>query len=60
MEDEDGIILEQKEDIMNRWKEYGAQQFERPKEEEPLVEEQIPPDEQEPPLLVWVREIHQV
>ena len=41
--DEDGIVLEQMEDILNRWKKYGAQLFERPKEEESLVEEQIPP-----------------
>ena len=43
IKDEDGIVLEQKEDILNRWKKYGAQLFERPKEEESLVEEQIPP-----------------
>ena len=53
IKDEDGIVLEQKEDILNRWKEYGAQLFgKRPKEEEPLVEGQIPPDEQEPSPLV--------
>ena len=41
-----------KKHILNRWREYGAQLFERPKQEEPLVEEQIPPNEQEtPPLL---------
>ena len=52
IKDKDGIVLEQKEDILKRWKEYGAELFERPKEEEPLVEEQIPPGDQQPlPLL---------
>ena len=52
VKDKDGNVLDQKEDIMNRWKEYGAELFERPGEEEPLTEEHISPEEQEPPPLL--------
>ena len=49
IKDEGGIVLEQKDEILNRWKEYGAQLFERPEKEEPMTEEQISQHEQEPP-----------
>ena len=49
---EDGIVLEQKRNTLNRWNGYGVQVFEKPKEGEPLVEDQIFPDEQEPPPLL--------
>ena len=52
IKDKDGKILDQKKDIMERWKEYGAELFERPVGEAPLTEERTPVDEQEPPPLL--------
>ena len=45
-------VLDQKERIMERKKEYGAALFERPDGESPMTENRLPPDEQEPPPLL--------
>ena len=37
---------------MERWKEYGAELFERPDGELPMTENRLPPNEQEPPPLL--------
>ena len=44
-----GEILEQREEILERWREYRAELFKRPEDEEPLQEETIPVEQQEPP-----------
>ena len=36
---------------MERWKEYGAELFERSNGKSPMTENNLPPDEQEPPPL---------
>ena len=52
IKDKDGSVLNQKESIMERWKEYGAELFERPDGELPMTENRLPPNEQEPPPLL--------
>jgi len=47
-----GEVLVQRSDILERWREYGAELFERPKGEPPLTEESILSEEQEPPPLL--------
>ena len=49
IKDKDGSVLDQKESITERWKEYGAELFERPDGELPMTENRLPPNEQEPP-----------
>ena len=51
IKDKDGNVLDQKESIMERWREYGAELFERPDGELPMTENRLPPNEQEPPPL---------
>ena len=50
--DKDGNVLDQKESIMERWREYGAELFERPDGKLPMTENRLPPNEQEPPPLL--------
>jgi hypothetical protein len=52
IKDEDGNVLDQREDILERWKDYGAKLFERPEGEVPLTEDRVPSEEQEPPPLL--------
>ena len=52
IKDKDGSALGQKESIMERWKEYGAELFERPDGELQMNENRLPPNEQEPPQLL--------
>ena len=46
IKDKDGSVLDQKESIMERWKEYGAELSERPDGELPMTENRLPPNEQ--------------
>ena len=52
IKDKDGNVLDQKESIMERWREYGAELFVRPDGELPMTENRLPPNEQEPPPLL--------
>ena len=45
IKDEDGNVLDQREDILERWKDYGAKLFERPEGEVPLTEDRVPSEE---------------
>ena len=49
MKDKDGSVLDQKESIMEIWKEYGSELFERPNGEVLMTENRLPPNKQEPP-----------
>ena len=52
IKDRDGNVLNESEDIMNRWKEYGGKLFEKPEGEEPLSMPKTPIEEAEPPPLI--------
>ena len=52
IKDKDGNVLDQKESIMERWREYGAKLFERPEGQLLMTENRLPPNEKEPPPLL--------
>ena len=50
--DKNGFVLDQQVDILERWREYGQELFERPEGEEPQKEIRVPLEQQEPPPLL--------
>ncbi len=52
IKDPDGKVLNEMDDIMNRWKEYGGNLFDKPEGDEPLLLPETPIASTEPPPLL--------